>query len=66
MEREVGYAIGWLFVVSGVLAVPGGELLPTLRVQNHHRRAASWFRRPFEVDPENWTRGLVGVGAVPY
>jgi hypothetical protein len=30
---------------------PGGELLPTLRVQNHHRRAASWFRRPFDRGP---------------
>ena len=26
---------------------PGGELLPTLRVQNYHRRAASLFRWPF-------------------
>ena len=37
----------------------GGELFPTLRVQNHYRRAASWFRRPFNRGPCMGGRGRI-------
>jgi hypothetical protein len=43
----------------------GGELFPTLRVQNHYRRAASWFRWPFNRGPYMGGRRCIYPDAGP-
>src|SRR5277367_5798107 len=43
----------------------GGELFPTLRVQNHYRRADCWFRWPFNCGPYMGGRRCIYPDAGP-